>query len=221
MSTDVNAFRWVNWRVRGDEPTLAQTLDIIDASLPAGWCREPVGDTAPPRVARQYRFHPEGSSVPWSVPIYRWTGLELQSGTVHAGVQPHTSPGVRPQALVSGLVRFLDEVIVPAATQAGATVYDPTPVELFFDELPLELRYQLDAFGAKVRKSLPLDWKEAEAWDELVVAAYRSSEIFDDERLAEWFESRGWSGADAKELVGRFFDGCRLLGHYRDTLVIV
>ena len=25
----------------------------------------------------------------------------------------------------------------------------------------------------------------------------------------------------AKELAERFFDGCRLLGHYRDTLVIV
>ena len=219
MPTDLNAFRWTNWRVRGDEAALARTLDNMDAALPAGWSQQAlVGELR--YAVRLYKFRPEGAGFPWSVPIERWASGELQAGPVLA-VPPPTWTGLRPQSLNPQLIRFLDEVIVPAATKAGATVYDPTPAERFLDELPIDLRYQFAAFDTQVRKALPFDWKESEAWDELVVAAYRSSAPMDDERLVDWFRSRGWPEADAAELTERLSDGRRLLGHYRDTLVIV
>jgi hypothetical protein len=224
MSNNPDAFRWANWRVRGDESTLAKTLENIDASPPPAWgTRVQVGNALVPRLeTRRYRFFPEGPlSSPWYFQIEYWVGQELRAGGIVGNHGPVDWVDARSNAAMSELIRFLDTVIIPAATKAGATVYDPTQVELFLDELPFDLRHQFTKFDTKVRKVLPFEWKEAEAWDELVVAAYRSSATFDAERLVGWFGSRGWSEADAKELAERLFDGCRLLSHYRDTLVIV
>jgi len=221
MPTDPNAFRWVNWRVRGDEPKLARTLDYIDAALPPEWSMESGGDSSHPYgIARQYRFRPEGSAFPWTVPISWWAGRELHAGAVSLDVPRGATPDVRPQIGFSGLVRFLDEAIVPAATKAGATVYDPTPAELFFDELPIDTHEELRAFDAKARKTLPLEWDESEAWHEFVIAACRSSATFGRAPLTEWFESRGWARPAAEELTGQFFDQLQLLDRYRETLVI-
>ncbi len=117
--------------------------------------------------------------------------------------------------------RFLCEGVFPAARKVGAEVRCPTPEQHFFDGLPWEVKDGLGEFDVVSRKALPLNREESEAWQAFVVAAYRSTASFDRDLMRDWFvKVGGWSGPSAEELTGHFFDECRLLARYRDTLVI-
>jgi len=225
MSTQDDFFRWENWRVEGTEHLLAAVLENLDAELTEGWsvwksAQPPIRMTPAQGVVRQYRLEPTATRGEWLLDIQSWGGRQLRAGHMSGKPSPLNGPNVRLSFPLTDAIRFLEEGIRPAAERAGARLITPTPAELFVEGLPYDVRETLGAFGDRSRKQLPLDWAESEAWQAFVVTAYRSTEAFDRAHMHEWFMANGWPHTAADELTTQFFEQCRLLARYRDTLVI-
>ncbi len=118
------------------------------------------------------------------------------------------------------VIRFLEYGIVPAAQTVNAQLRLPTPEQVFFSELPMEVRDSLKLFSDASRKALPLPTDEIELWHSFVVAAFRSKTPFDVRDFNRWLVSEGWPADSASKLVISFFDQCMLLSKFTDAVSV-
>ena len=118
-------------------------------------------------------------------------------------------------------MRFVEGGIAPAARTVGAGVCVPSSADLFFADLPLDIRDRLVTFLSQSGKTLPLQRDTIGLWHEFVVAAFPSRTRVEGESLRGWLISQGWPVPAANELVFRFYDQCQLLTRYAEELAIV
>jgi len=223
MNPVENAWRWMRWKATGSEDAIAKVFSVLDTNLPSGW-RRLTGDDllrygatvnpgsgwygldpAPPQagvVLSMERPAPHlmvGGGV-------RFPGLSVPSGTTEV------------PAAWDVVGRFLDEGIIPAVRAAGASIHVPTPEEVFFSELPIDVRGRIQRFTDAACKSLPLESKEAELWRAFVVAVFRMEARFDIEPFVDWMAAVGWPRESAAELYSQLVDDCLLLSRYADEV---
>ncbi len=224
-----SATRWHRWSVKGDGGVLSRVIDGLDARLPPGW--QPIRDEALEALRPLVRRVPRGTTLARtahhagaSLSVERVREADLRGGwvsigsgpayPVQAAVTPASIPGAWDQVM-----RFLDEGIVPAAKAVpGATVYVPSPQQLFLDDLPVDVAERLQKFSRDARKALPLDRAASDLWQEFVVAAYRAKAVVDPRQFVDWLSFQSWRREDAAELSQRFFDQCLLLSRYADEV---
>src|SRR5262249_29384602 len=136
--------------------------------------------------------------------LERLSDGELRGGRVwFAGSHSPTPPANIPAAW-DQIMRFLDEAIVPAAQAAGASIWAPSPEELFLADLPLDVAERLQTFSQSARKQFPLDRDESELWRSFVIEAFRAKAVIDPRRFVVWLVREGWEREAATELNLRF-----------------
>lgn len=188
--------RWRAWYVNNSQAVLKR----LEESLPRGWHRLREEELAPfrPLVRVGSVWFSDGSAT---LSLERPQPELLRGGGVRFAGSP-TWPGI---------MRFLDEGIVPAASAAGATAWVPTPSELFLRDLPTSIRDRLQEFSDSSRKTLPLRRDEVESWRSFVLAAHGASTVIDSAAFVAWLVGESWSEKDATGLDARFLEDCQLL----------
>jgi hypothetical protein len=218
-----NAWRWKRWTAKGPESAISEVFRILDANLPSGW-RRLTGDEL-----LQY-----GSMVK---PGSGWYGLEApppDAGVVLSIERPVPSlmaggwvwlPRPSSPTATNGVAaewadvgRFFDEAVVPAVKAAGANLRVSTPEEVFYSELPIDVRNRLQAFSDAARKSLPLNRDEAELWRDFVIAVFRLNALIDPQPFINWLAAAGWPKESAAELDSQLRDQWLLLSRYVDEV---
>ncbi len=218
--------RWQRWAVSGTGAQIDQVLASLDEKTPLGW-RRLIGEESTPFQSLVspgsglYAIAPTPDHAGATLSLDRLKDSELRGGRIWFERPTDSTPTANVPAVWDQVNRLLDEAIVPAAKQAGATVRLPTSEDVFFAELPSEARERLQSFSTKARKSLPLNREEAEAWREFVVAAFRTSTVVDAELLVKWLVAKSWPREQAEELNSRFLDQCLLLAQYAGELSTV
>jgi hypothetical protein len=114
-------------------------------------------------------------------------------------------------------LRFFEYVVQPAAERAGLKVRQPSDVDQFFEGLPFDVRYRLEAFqtGAS-SKSLRLDEGATKLWEEFVISVFRTGASVDPALLIQWLEQAGWSTTTAVDLARRLSQEQRLLSRFTE-----
>jgi hypothetical protein len=215
--------RWERWRVGGSAAVLSNVIDHLNANLPAGWKRidrpgGPPSLLSPDERAGRYAIDSASGQVVFKLSIERLGDSSLRGGRVFFTRSRPSASDL--EESWSQVIRLLEEGIIPSARATGATIHAPTIEEIFFEDLPFEVRDRLEAFSNSSRKCLPLDYRETELWNEFVVTAFRSQTAIEDEPFANWFVAHGWPREPAETLKARFFDECRLLSTYREEVIV-
>ena len=225
MDPDENAARWNRWRVDGSESVISKVLSILDSRLPTGWKRLTGDDLLPhSSMVKQgsawYSMNPTPSSVGVTLGLDRPRETELRGGFVWFAGPPSMSGESGVRAGWDQVACLLEEGIIPAAREAGASTRLPTPEEAFLANLPVDVRDRLRMFSDSARKLLPLNREEAALWRDFVVAAFRTKTIIDRQPFTDWLAATGWSREAAVELNSRFLDHCLLLSKYTDEVSV-
>jgi hypothetical protein len=218
-----NAWRWKRWTATGPESAISEVFRILDANLPSGWSRLTgdellrYGSLVKPG-AGWYGLEATPPNTGVALSIERLRESELRGGWV-CFARPASAvgePGI--PARWDDVGRFFDEGVVPAARAAGASMRVPTPEEVFFSELPIDVRNRLRTFSDAARKSLPLNREEAELWREFVIAAFRAKAGIDTQPFIGWLAAAGWPRESAAELDSQLLDQWLLLSQYVDEV---
>ena len=218
--------RWHSWRVEGTATQLSSVLAHLDANLPAGW-RKPGNEEVPQldillhNGATAYCLDATPDHIAVSLSVVPIHQTVLRGGQVWFGGSRRPPAKAELPAVWAEILRFVDQGVKPAAEGVAARVWVPSTADLFFAELPRDIRDRLQTFSAHDDKSLPLGKDATRLWQEFVVAAFRSETLFDSDSMKEWLISQGWPTPAATELVSRFFDQCTLLTRYVDELAAV
>lgn len=215
--------RWEHWRVSGSAAVLSKVIEHLNANLPAGWKRTdrlggPTSLFPPDERVGQYAIDSTSGQVVTRLNLERLRETELRGGRVLFSRSIPSASDL--EESWNQVIRLLEEGIIPSARAAEATIHAPTLEEIFFEDLPFEVRDRLETFSNSSRKCLPLDYRETELWNEFVVTAFRSQTAIDDEPFANWFVAHGWLREPAETLKARFFDECRLLSTYREEVIV-
>jgi|GEM_PF-1339881 len=220
--------RWHRWTVEGTESQIDHVFVTLNTNLPADWKRLTGKDLAPyeslvSQGSGWYATDPNPTQRRVVLSLERLKNSELRGGRVWFAGPPSPSSLSTFSLSTSWdqIIRLLDDGIVPAARAAGAIFRLPTVEEIFFAELPQDVRDRLLAFSDAARKSLPLNRRESKAWGEFVIAAFRSRTVVNAESFVNWLAARGWDLESAKELNRRFFDQCLLLSQFADEVLAV
>ena len=218
-----SANRWRQWSAKGAGDVLTGVLDLLNASLPHEWKRlrgeelRPYQSQARPGSA-WYSLATTPSYAGVTLSVERLRDTELRGGGVWFAGAPYPMPTPNIPPAWDQIMRFLDEGIVPAAQAAGASIWAPTPEELFLAELPSDIADRLRRFTQSARKLLPLDRDELERWRSFVIAAFRTETVIDSRPFVDWLVCQGWERDAAMVLNLRFFDDCLLLTRYAEEV---
>jgi hypothetical protein len=218
-----NAWRWMRWTATGPESAISEALRVLDANLPNGW--KPLtgedllryGATVKPGSGL-YGLEATPPEAGIVVSIERPVPSLMAGGRVWLPGPPSPTDTNGVPAAWNDVGRFLDEGIVPAAKAAGASLRVPTSEEVFFSELPFDVRDRLQTFSDAARKSLPLNNEEAELWRDFVIAAFRTNASFDTQPFINWLSAAGWPREAAAELDSQLVDQWHLLARYLEEL---
>ena len=110
------------------------------------------------------------------------------------------------------------KALFPPRGRPGQASGVPTPEEVFFSELPFDVRDRLRTFSDAARKSLPLNREEAELWRDFVIAAFRTKAVIDTQPFIDWLAAAGWPRESAAELNSQLLDHWLLLSRYADEV---
>lgn len=216
------ATRWQAWVATGTGVQIEQMLARLDTQLPAGW-RPLTGEEAVSfreghrTASRWYRLDPTHDRAGVTLSLDRYRDTELRGGRFWIAAPLGRPAGV--PAVWEGVQKLVESAIAPAARSVGAMIRLPTAADMFFDELPIEIRDRLRAFSEPARKSLPLDAAESDRWREFMVAAYRTRAVIDTKPFVGWLVSQGWPQGAAAELALRFHDQSLLLSRYAEEVL--
>ncbi len=217
------AWRWKRWTATGSESAISEVFRILDANLPSGW-RRLTGDdllrysglVKPGSGWYGLEATPPDTGVALS--IERLWESELRGGWVWFARPASAASEPGAPATWDDVGRFFDEGVVPAVKAAGASLHVPTPEEVFFSELPIDVRDRLRTFSDAARKSLPLNREEAEFWRDFVIAAFRAKAVLDTQPFIDWLAAAGWPMESAADLSSQLLDQWLLLSRYVDEV---
>lgn len=170
--------RWQNWRVEGTPSQLAAVLARLDANLPTGWRK--LDDAGVPGLellvrdgAGLHRLDATPEHIGVSLGVVPVPPSGLRGGQVWFGSPRPPAKSDLP-LVWEQILRFVEGGIAPAARTVGAGVCVPSTADLFFADLPLDIRDRLVTFSSRSGKTLPLRRDTIGLWHEFVLAAFRS-----------------------------------------------
>jgi hypothetical protein len=223
VDTDEHFMRWSRWKASGPESVISKVFNVLGARLPKGWRRLSGDELLPYKALLRegsacYALETTPTCVGFALSIQRPRETELMGGWVWFKGPTYPPGEARARVVWEQVNQFLDEVIIPAALEAGATISVPTPEDVFFSELPIDIRVRLQRFSDAARKSLPLNREEAELWRGFVIGAFRDRTVIEERAFINWLVRAGWPRQSAAELSAQFFDYRYLLSRYADEV---